>query len=496
MGEIYFKNEAREKLFEGIKKLHDGVASTMGPAGRTVIISDEYGNPRVTKDGVSVSRAINFRDPIEQIGATLIKEVAERTVEQAGDGTTTATVLANAFIQNLKDFDSNEINKAFDEIIPLVLKHLKENSRELKREDIKYVASISANNDIQIGSTIQQAYNFSNIVKVEESNNFEDTIEEINGMKLDVSYLSKRFSNTPKETCEFINPYVLVLNDKLEDLIPLKNILTKIAESDESLLIVVEYISEKEMRKLESNVMSQNIKLCAIKTPGFGPVRKDFLRDISDFTGAEIVSLMPNRQVNFNALGKLESCNITKNSSLLIKHKDVNVDEIVDGLKNMSNEVSELTDYDREVIKKRIENLTGKASIIRVGGKSEIEMKERKDRYDDAVLAVACALEEGIVEGGGVALIKVFFDLIKTDNDAVEGKIYKSMTKPFTTIFPKAVLCFENDEVITFDLATNMFNENIIDPLKVTRCALENAVSVAKTVLSTDCVVLNSQQWN
>jgi chaperonin GroEL len=487
MGEIFFTDEARNRLFEGVRKLHSGVASTMGPSGRTVIICDEYGQPRVTKDGVSVARAINFKDPIEQLGAILVKEVAERTVDQAGDGTTTAIVLANAFIQNLKGYNSLEINKAFEDIIPKVLQHLKDNSRELKREDIKYVASISANNDIQIGNIIQQAYNFSSIVKVEESNSLEDAIEEISGMKLDVSFFSKRFANTPKETCEFSNPHVLIVDGKIEDLNLLKTILTKISIVDESLLIIAEHVSEKEMRKLETNVMSGNINLCVIKTPGFGPVRKDFLRDISDFTGAEIVSLAQGKAAHSNCLGKLESCTITKNHSLLVKHEDINVDEIVNGIKGLSD-LPDLSDYDKNLLNKRIENLTAKATLIRVGGKSEIEMKERKDRYDDAVLAVACALEEGIVEGGGVALYKsleLFFgDYLE---NTPEFQITESLTSPFRMIAANGT---------KINTSKNMFLNNIIDPLKVTRCALENAASVAKTVLSTDCIVLNPSVWN
>lgn len=487
MGEIFFTDEARDRLFEGVRKLHDGVASTMGPNGKTVIISDEYGNPRITKDGVSVARAINFKDPVEQIGATLLKEVAERTVDQAGDGTTTAIVLANAFIQNLKGFNSNDINKAFEDIIPKVIKHLKDNSRELKREDIKYVASISANNDIQIGDIIQQAYNFSNIVKVEESNSLEDTIDEIGGMQLDVSFLSKRFTNTNKDTCEFNNPNVLIIDGKLEDLMPLKNILTKVSSNSEDILIIVEHISEKEMRKLETNVLSGNINLCAIKAPGFGPVRKEFLRDLSDFTGAEIVSLTPNKQVPLTCLGKLDSCKISKNSSLLIKHEDVNVDDIVLNLKEMLYNVQDLTVSDKDLLNKRIENLTAKVSLIRVGGGSEIEMKERKDRYDDAVLAVACALEEGIVEGGGVALAKINSESVLESKADVDRLIYMSLSSPYDKIKSNGALVF---------LHSDMFKYNIIDPLKVTRCALENAVSVAKTVLSTDCIVLNPSQWN
>lgn len=496
MEEIYFKEEARELLFNGIKKLHDAVSSTLGPEGKTVIICDSDGNPKITKDGVSVAREIEFKNAVENIGAKIIKEVAELQLSLAGDGTTTAIVLANAFIQNLKDFNSNEINKAFDEIIPKVIEQLKLNSRELKHEDIKYVASISANNDMEIGELIQQAYNFSNIIKVEESSNDKDILDEVNGMDLPVSYMSKNFTNTPKEHCDLDEPYVLLIDGKIEDLMPLKSILEKISNNNEELLIITEYISEKELRKLESHVLNKVIKLCVIKTPGFGSVRKDFLRDLSDFTGAEIINLQPNKQYSITCLGRLQSCKITKNNSLLIKHESINVDEIVDMLKELSKN-KELTKYDVEVIYKRVNNLTARASIIKVGGGSEIEMKERKDRYDDAVLAVACALEEGIVEGGGVALFKsIILNDYNTNSKNITNIIFKCLLSPYNNIFKGHRLEIDGDEIIMFDLAINLFDENIIDPLKVTRCALENAVSVAKTILSTYTVVLNKYQWN
>ena len=490
MKEVYFKKEAKDLLFSGIQKLHDAVASTLGPNGKTVIITDEYGKPYVTKDGVSVARKIYFKDVVENIGAQLVKEVCELQVTQAGDGTTTAIVLANAFIQNLKEFNSNEINKAFDEIIPKVIEQLKINSKELKREDIKYVASISANNDIQIGNIIQQAYNFSNIIKIEESSNLKDSIENIEGMKLDTSYMSKRFTNTIKEHCELNNPNVLLLDGKLEDLMSFKVILESVANKDESILIITEYISEKELRKLESQVLSGNIKLCIIKTPGFGPIRKDFIRDLSDFTGAEIINIQSNKQYSPACLGKLKSCTITKNNSLLIKHEEVNINEIVENLTALSKN-KELTKYDVEIINKRIQNLSAKASVIKVGGGSEIEMKERYDRYDDAVKAVACALDEGIVCGAGVALgqsSRNTYDKYELKDESLEYNIHKSLRTP--------QLIIEDSCQIMYSVDYDLFKKNIIDPLKVTRCALENAVSIAKTVLSTDCVVLDQRLWS
>lgn len=482
MEEIYFEKEARDLLFNGIQKLCDAVSKTMGPNGKTVIIPDntEFNKYKITKDGVSVAREISFKNAIENIGAQLVKEVAELQVDLAGDGTTTAIVLANAFIQNLKDFDSNEINKAFDEIIPKVIEQLKLNSKELKHEDIKYVASISANNDIQIGDIIQQAYNFSNIIKVEESTNQKDTVDLIDGMQLDVSYFSKHFvNNLKKGECVFEDPSVFIIDSKITDLLPLQGVLNSFAQSGKPLLIIAEDVSEKELRKLESNVLSGNIQLCVIKAPGFGPVRKDFLRDISDFTGAEIITVI--NKATTNSFGKLKSCKITKNNSLLIKHDDVDVADIIENLTELSKS-KELTKHDVEIVNKRVENLTAKVAVIKVGGGSEIEVKERYDRYDDAVKAVACALEEGIVEGGGLALYwanDMIMDMFMYHEACA---IFKALDTP--------------KNIINANHVKNMFEQNIIDPLKVTRCALENAVSIAKTVLSTDCIVLNKNEWN
>ena len=494
MEEIYFEKDAKDLLFNGVQKLCNAVVKTMGPNGKTVIIPDntEFNKYKITKDGVSVAREINFKNAIENIGAQLLKEVAELQVEQAGDGTTTAIVLANAFIQNLKDFDSNEINKAFDEIIPKVIEQLKLNSKELKREDIKHVASISANNDIQIGDIIQQAYNFSNIIKVEESTNQKDSVELIDGMQLEVSYFSKHFINNPKKAeCIFNDPAVMLIEGKIDDLMPLQGTLNTFAQTGRPLLIITEDISEKELRKLESNVLSGNIQLCVIKTPGFGPVRKDFLRDLSDFTDAEIITNL--NKLTLNNIGKLQSCKITKNNSLLIKHDDVNVNEVIDNLTELSKS-KELTKHDIEIIDKRIENLTAKIAVIKVGGGSEIEVKEKYDRYDDAIKAVACALEEGIVEGGGQALYDCSYKLLKEYSE-VKGCIKYILESIETPIKIINLIKILKESYSGIEHRT-MFDLNIIDPLKVTRCALENAVSVAKTILSTDCIVLNKNEWN
>ena len=482
MKEIYFDKEGRDKLIEGVNKLNQAVSSTLGPNGKCVIIPDRKNNTyKVTKDGVGVAREIFFKDPIENIGAQLAKQAAEKTVEDAGDGTSTSTVLATAFVNNLKDFDSKDINRAFDEIIPKVIEQLKINSKELKREDIKYVASISANNDLQIGELIQQAYNHSDIVKIEESSNTEDILDTLPGMLLPVSYFSKHFiTNQSKGTCEFTNVNTLIIDGKLEKLENFRTILELTQQPNNSLLIIVEDIHEQALRKLETFVLSQTLPICVIKSPGFSKHRKDLLQDLCDFTGSKLITEL-SKIYNTDVLGKLQSCKISKNNSILVKDDNIDITDKLEVLNELSKN-TELTEYDKDLIKQRIEYLKGKISIIKVGGKSELEMKERFDRYDDAVKAVACALEEGIVEGGGIAL-KVISNYISFEQKLpeVEWQIYNSLYAP--------------SRIINSGCTMDMFQQNIIDPLKVTRCALLNAVSVAKVILSTEAVVLNSKEW-
>jgi len=306
MEELYFKNEARDKLIAGINKLNDAVSSTLGPNGKTVIIPSkkDYSKYIVTKDGASVAEQIELKDAVENIGAQLIKEVAIKTADEAGDGTTTSTVLATAFINNLKDFEPKDVIQAFDEIIPKVIEQLKANSRVLKRDDIKYVATISANNDMEIGDNIQKAYNFSSIVKVEESNNDKDEVVLVDGTQLNVSYFSKAFiTDQDKAECELDEPFVLILDGKLDNLQIFETPIKKIAELNKSLLIITEDVSEQTLRLLENNVLKGSLKCCVIKTPGHGSHRKDLLRDLSDLTQSTIITNFSNKY-NTDVLGK------------------------------------------------------------------------------------------------------------------------------------------------------------------------------------------------
>lgn len=481
MEEIYFKDEVKEKLFNGIEKLYKAVSSTMGPHGKTVTIVDAYNKPIVTKDGVSVAKAINFRDPVENVGAQLVKQAAEKTVSDAGDGTTTSTVLAYSLVKNLKDFNYNDVSKALEEIIPKVIAELKKNSKVLKQEDIKYVASVSANNDTKIGELIQKAFDFSKTIKVEESNNNEDVLETINGMQLDVSYFSKHFiTDEKKGECNLISPSVIVIDGKLNNLDNLSIYIQELHKQNKSLLIITEEVNESVLKILESVKINNDMQICVIKSPGFGPFRKDLLNDICSFIDSKLYN--PSKPLQNNNIGKLDSCKISKTKSILIKDPSI---DISNKIQDLSEYTKTLEGYDKELVEKRIEYLTAQVSIIKVGGRTELEMKERKDRIDDAVLAVSSALEEGIVEGGGHALVYTI-PTDKAEYTDIEMAIYKSLNSPFYTIW-------QNGGIKDFN--RNMFDLNIVDPLKVTRCALENAVSVAKTILSTDTVVLNEYLW-
>jgi len=481
MEEIHFDKEARNKLINGINKANKAVASTMGPNGKTVIIPDTktHNQYKVTKDGVSVINSIKLKDPIENIGVELLRQAANKSADEAGDGTTTATVLATAFVNNLKEFNTVEINKAFDEIIPKVLEQLKLNSRELKREDIKHVASISANNDIQIGNIIDKAYQHSSIVKVEESKSLEDYLDLVSGMKLEVTAFSKNFIN------KLDKPNFLLIEGKLEKLDLFKNIIESAQNSETPLVIMCEDVHDTVLRKLEAYVLSGNLYLTIIKTPGFGPFRKDLIKDLTIFIDGEIVSAVSKVYTPIGVLGKLESIKVTPNHTILVKHEDVDISQKILSLEELVHQI-DTEQHQKDLLNKRIEYLRGQVSIIKVGGQTELEMKERYDRYDDAVKAVQCALEEGIVEGGGHALVyAVATD--KPEYTPIETAIYTSLSSPHQTIWSNSGIR---------DFTKNMFVENIIDPLKVTRCALENAVSVAKTILSTEAVVLHEMQWN
>lgn len=481
--EIIKGEELREKLKSGVNKLADTVCLTLGPNGSTIIIPDEYGEPYITKDGVSVANRIVLKDTIENTAATLLKQVAEVTVDEAGDGTTTSLCLAQAFINTGFDLlnegiSYNNIKKELEILEEEVVKGLKDSSIKLKYNKIVDVATISANNDKKIGELIQKAYNHSKIVKVEEGGKFEDELITISGIELDTGYFNSAFiNNGNKQAIEYNEPLVMLINGKLNSLDNIGRILQLI--QDKPIVIIADHFSENVVNILKKNYNTGALKIALVKSPGFASFRKDLMADISIYTGAELLKSHV-KYTELNKLGTLDSIFITKEKCILTNTK--NTTETDERLLELTTFIKDNSKEDSTLIEQRIENLTGKVAIIKVGGKSEVEMKERMDRIDDAVLSVQCALEEGIVEGASVSLYKIMAFNLKNSMTDTTIRLFQCISAPYNKISTSTNKLYLN---------RNLIKEGIIDPLKVTRCALQNAISVAKTILGTDAIVLN-----
>jgi chaperonin GroEL len=488
--EIKSGKELRDKLKEGINKLASAVSVTLGPNGGTVIIANEFGDPYITKDGVSVSNYVELDDPIENIAAKLLKQVAEKTVELAGDGTSTAIVLACALInKGFSLLDSGIPYKTLKIELELfeknVTKYLIESAVVLNKKNIIDVATISANNDVAIGELIQKAYNHSTIVKVEEGVSIEDSLVLIDGMELDTSYFSNSFINkADQQAVEYEDPLILLIDGKLDSLDNIKKILLDIKTTP--LVIIADYFTDQVMSLLKDNYNRGALNIVPVKSPGFAGHRKNLIYDIADYSGAIVLSPFT-KQADMSYLGKLKNIFITKHKCTLLN--DVNNEVAIKTLSNLESTLKLATDSnDIALLTQRITNLTGKVALIKVGGSSEVEMKERKDRIDDAVLAVKSALEEGVVEGGGVALIKA-------GNKLDKNNFLDCLSTPYRIIFNYPVSNKDRESKFISEFPLDMFKQNIIDPLKVTRCALQNATSVAKTILSTEAIVLDKRLW-
>lgn len=488
MGEIIADKEVRDKLLSGINKLADTVKVTLGPSGNTVIIADEFGKPYATKDGVSVSNYIKLQDPVENIGVLMVKEVAKKTVDEVGDGTSTSIVLTQALITNGIKFlnnggSYNDIKDIYSTLLPKVLNLIKERSTKISVDNITDVATVSANNDSKIGELIQVAFNHSTVVKVEEGKDIVDSLELITGVTYPVTYFSKKFiTNEAKNTAEVKDAVVLLLDCKLDKLDNLKKILTYCNANEKPLLIITEFISDDALHMLETNHINGALQILPIKTPGYASYRGEYIKDISSITNSSIVEDL-SKMVEVNQLGRIKNVTTKAYESVLIPCDDIEIEERITNLFSLSKD-SSLNDYDKKVLLGRIDNLNGKVSIIKVGAKSEIEMKERYDRIEDAVYAVSSALEEGILEGGGVALYKIA-DTLDVDSSKSLYIILQALRTPNLTINQNGAKV----NPFVFDDYT------VVDPAKVTRCALENAASVALTILGTKAVVLNEHLW-
>lgn len=516
--EIIFSDEARNKLYEGVKKLNDAVKVTMGPRGRNVLIQKSFGAPTITKDGVSVAKEVELKDSLENMGASLVREVASKTADQAGDGTTTATVLAHAiFKEGLRNITAGanpiEVKRGMDKACEAIVADLKKLSREVKdKKEIAQVATISANSDEKIGNLIADAMEKvgkDGVITVEEAKSINDELNVVEGMQFDRGYLSPYFiTNAEKMTVELSNPYILLFDKKIANLKDLLPVLEQIQKTGKPLLIIAEDIEGEALATLVVNKLRGVLNISAVKAPGFGDRRKAMLEDIAILTGGEVISEELGRTLEsatVQDLGQASSVIIDKDNTTIVNGagEKANIDARVNQIKAQIAETS--SDYDREKLQERLAKLSGGVAVIKVGAATETEMKEKKDRVDDALSATKAAVEEGIVIGGGAALIKAKAKInldLKGDEAIGAAIVERALRAPLRQIAENAgfdagvvVNSVENakDENTGFDAAkgeyVNMLESGIIDPVKVERVALLNAVSVASMLLTTEATI-------
>lgn len=526
--EIKFYNDARKKMLEGINLLADAVKVTLGPKGRSVIITEPNEIPHVTKDGVTVAKSIKLADEFANAGAQLIKEAAVRTVSLVGDATTTATVLAQAFINALyKEIEAGanpiKLKKGFDRAIQQVIEYIKANARELKDDDIKYVASISANNDEKIGELIADAFKKvgrDGVITVEESSNSETTCNVVMGMQFNRGYEAPHFvTNEEKGECVLENPYIFITDHKIQLTRDLLNILEPLARDHKSLLIIAQDYDSEVIENLKLNKLQGTLKVCAIKCPSMGEYRKEVLQDIAIVTDGTYLSYDSGLEVsdcNLDMLGQAKRVIVTKETTTIIDGEGAQA--LVDSrVKEIQHKLTEIKDsqmdgeFYRDFLKKRIAMLVGGVARIKVGGKTEIEMKETKDRIDDAVAATYAAIEEGIIAGGGLDFYKCGYEMT-SNPDSISNKdewngykaCVESLPVIISTICENAGVDFPNSVVFGIPKASSvwegfdansekfvdMYEAGIINPAKADRLAIEHAASITDLFLTTDCIIV------
>ncbi len=519
--QLMFNEEARKKLLSGVEQISRAVKVTLGPKGRNVLLDKKFGAPTVTKDGVSVAKEIELEDPYENMGAQLLKEVATKTNDVAGDGTTTATVLAYSMVkEGLKYVAAGmtpiELKRGMDKAVILAVEEIKKNSKEIKgSEEVAHVASVSANNDVEIGKILADAIEKvgkDGVITVEEAKTMETTTDFVEGMQFDRGYISSYFV-TDRDRMEtvFDNPYILIHDKKISNMKDMLPLLEKIAQSGRQLLIIAEDVDGEALATLVVNSLRGTLKTCAVKAPGFGDRRKAMLEDIAILTGGEVISEelgLKLETVDITQLGQAKSVKIDKDNTTLIDGAG-KAKEIKDRVAQIKAQIEESSsDYDKEKLKERLAKLAGGVAVINIGAVTEVEMKEKKHRVEDALSATRAALEEGIVAGGGLALIQAASALEKaditglSDDEKIGFKIVKrALEEPMRQIAENAgqdggVIAerAKNEKKgIGFDAAKNewvdMVKVGIIDPAKVTRSALQNAASVASLLLTTECAI-------
>ncbi len=525
--EITFDIDAREQLKQGVDALANAVKVTLGPKGRNVIIEKKYGAPQITKDGVTVAKEIELEDSVNNLGAQLVKEVATKTGDAAGDGTTTATVLAQAIINvGLKNVTSGanpmDLKRGIDKAVAEVVKSIRKQSQIVGSDydKIEQVATISANNDSEIGALIAEAMkkvSKDGVITIEEAKGTDTTIEVVEGMQFDRGYISPYFvTNTEKMECEMENPYILIHDKKISSLKELLPILEPAVQSGRPLLIIAEDVDSEALTTLVVNRLRSNLKICAVKAPGFGDRRKEMLEDIAILTGGMVISEergLRLESATLEMLGTAEKVTIDKDNTIIVNGAGKK-QSIADRINQIKAQISATTsDYDREKLQERLAKLSGGVAVLYVGAGSEVEMKEKKDRVDDALSATRAAIEEGIVPGGGVSYIRAIEAVAKLKGDNDDEKtgieiIRRAIEEPLRQIVTNAgkegavVVQKVSEGTGDFgynarmDRYENLLAAGVVDPAKVTRVALENAASIAGMFLTTECVIVDKKEEN
>ncbi len=525
--EIKFEIKAREELKKGVDALADAVKVTLGPKGRNVIIEKKFGAPHITKDGVSVAREVELEDPFQNMGAQLVKEVASKTGDDAGDGTTTATVLAQSIINvGLKNVAAGanpmDIKRGIDKAVAVVVENIKGMAEEVGDDfkKIEDVARVSANNDEAIGRLIAEAMKKvkkEGVITVDEAKGTETTVDIVEGMQFDRGYISPYFvTNTEKMECEMDNPYILLFDKKISNLKDLLPVLESSAQSGRPLLIIAEDVDQEALATLVVNRLRGSLKICAVKAPGFGDRRKEMLEDIAVLTGGVVISEekgMKLENATVDLLGRAEKIEVNKENTTIINGLGAK-DAIASRVAQIKAQIEQTTsDYDREKLQERLAKLAGGVAVLHIGAPSEVEMKEKKDRVDDALSATRAAIAEGIVPGGGVAYIRCVekLDGLKGDNDDETTGILivrRAIEEPLRQIVANAgvegAVVVQKVKEGTGDFGynartdkyENLLAAGVIDPAKVTRVALENAASIAGMFLTTECVIAEKKEEN
>ena len=516
--EIFYSDKARSGLYAGVSKLADAVKVTMGPRGRNVLIQKSYGAPHITKDGVSVAREIELSDSLENMGAQLVKEVASNTADEAGDGTTTATVLAHSiFKEGLRNITAGanpiEVKRGMDKASAAIIEELQKMAKEVKdKKEIAQVATISANSDMTIGNLIAEAMDKvgkDGVITVEEAKGINDDLEVVEGMQFDRGYLSPYFvTNSEKMTCEMENPIILLTDTKITSLKDLVPMLEQVQQSGRPLLIIADDLEGEALATLVLNRLKGVLNIVAVKAPGFGDRKKEMLKDIAILTGATLITEelgLTLEKATLADLGQATRVVIDKDNTVIVDGKgDKNA--VVARVGEIKTQISTTTsEYDKEKLQERLAKLSGGVAVIKVGAATETEMKEKKDRVDDALSATKAAVDEGIVIGGGAALIKASqaASLNLTGDEEVGAQIIlRAVFAPMKQIAQNAgfdagvvadKIAHATEENLGFNAATgeyvDMLEAGIIDPLKVARVALQNATSVASLLLTTEATV-------